>query len=73
MNKTRYAMIVFVAMATIGAYAVLATATPAYAEDKDDECDEAAGPTGNPHTCDTPTGDPHDDDDNPDTGNPHNR
>jgi hypothetical protein len=36
------------------------------------ECDEAAGPTGNPHTCDTPVGDPHEDDDNSDTGNPHN-
>jgi hypothetical protein len=33
---------------------------------------DAAGATGNPHTCDQPTGDPHDADLNPDTGNPHN-
>jgi hypothetical protein len=63
-------MILLVAMASIGTYTVLSTATVAYAHDA---CDEGAGPTGNPHTCDTPTGDPHDDDDNPDTGNPHNR
>ena len=68
MNKTKYAMILLVAMASIGTYAVLSTATVAYAH----PCDGAAGPTGNPHTCDTPKGDPHDDDDNPDTGNPHN-
>ena len=61
-------MIATIAAALLGAYAVLATTTVAYAH----ECDEAAGPTVNPHTCDTPTGDPHDDDDNPDTGNPHN-
>jgi hypothetical protein len=71
MNKTKYAMILLVAMASIGAYAVLSTATVAYAWD-DEECDESAGPTGNPHTCDTPTGDPHEDNGNPDTGNPHN-
>jgi hypothetical protein len=68
----RYAMIATIAAALLGTYAVLSTATVAYAHPDDDECDEAAGPTGNPHTCDTPTGDPHDDDDNPDTGNPHN-
>jgi hypothetical protein len=33
---------------------------------------DAAGATGNPHTCDQPTGDPHDAEGNPDTGNPHN-
>ncbi len=32
----------------------------------------ASGPTGNPHTCEQPTGDPHLDEDNPSTGNPHN-
>ena len=32
----------------------------------------ASGPTGNPHTCEQPTGDPHNDPDNPETGNPHN-
>ena len=69
MNKTRYAMILLVAMASIGAYAVLSTATVAYAHVA---CDESAGPTGNPHTCDTPKGDPHEDNGNPDTGNPHN-
>jgi hypothetical protein len=33
---------------------------------------DAAGATGNPHTCQQPTGDPHLDEDNPSTGNPHN-
>ena len=33
---------------------------------------DASGATGNPHTCQQPTGDPHDDEDNPETGNPHN-
>jgi hypothetical protein len=33
---------------------------------------DAAGATGNPHTCQQPTGDPHLDEDNPETGNPHN-
>jgi hypothetical protein len=33
---------------------------------------DAAGATGNPHTCQQPTGDPHLDEDNHDTGNPHN-
>ena len=33
---------------------------------------DAAGATGNPHTCQQPTGDPHLDPDNPSTGNPHN-
>jgi hypothetical protein len=52
-------------------------------DDDDDRCDstdvppfkdlpDAAGATGNPHTCQQPTGDPHLDEDNPDTGNPHN-
>ena len=33
---------------------------------------DAAGATGNPHTCQQPTGDPHLDENNPETGNPHN-
>jgi hypothetical protein len=33
----------------------------------------ASESTGNPHTCEQQTGDPHDDPDNPSTGNPHNR
>lgn len=33
---------------------------------------DAAGATGNPHTCQQPTGDPHLDPDNNPTGNPHN-
>jgi len=52
-------------------------------DDDDDRCDstdvppfkdlpDAAGATGNPHTCQQPTGDPHEDEDNPETGNPHN-
>jgi hypothetical protein len=54
MDKTRYAMIVFLAMATIGAYAVLATATPAYAggdddHDDDDDNDKCKLPNGNPY------------------------
>jgi hypothetical protein len=36
------------------------------------EFPDAAGATGNPHTCQYPTGDPHLDEDNPPTGNPHN-
>ncbi len=32
----------------------------------------ASESTGNPHTCEQQTGDPHDDEDNPDSGNPHN-
>lgn len=65
----------------------LSTIPAAYADgdrdDDDDECDstdvppfkdlpDAAGATGNPHTCQQPTGDPHLDEDNPETGNPHN-
>lgn len=64
----------------------LSTIPAAYADgghDDDDKCDstgvppfkelpDAAGATGNPHTCQQPTGDPHDDEDNPETGNPHN-
>jgi len=33
---------------------------------------DASGATGNPHTCQQPTGDPHDDPENPSEGNPHN-
>ena len=86
MNKTRYAMIVVVAMASIGALAAMqaSLSEEAYATgDHPKPCDssdvppfkdlpDAAGPTGNPHTCDQPTGDPHDADLNPDEGNPHN-
>jgi hypothetical protein len=64
----------------------LSTIPAAYAgggDDDDDKCDstdvppfkdlaDAAGATGNPHTCQQPTGDPHEEEDNPDTGNPHN-
>ena len=32
----------------------------------------ASESTGNPHTCEQQTGDPHDDPDNPQEGNPHN-
>jgi hypothetical protein len=32
----------------------------------------ASESTGNPHTCEQQTGDPHDDPDNPEDGNPHN-
>lgn len=32
----------------------------------------ASESTGNPHTCEQQTGDPHDDPDNPEEGNPHN-
>jgi hypothetical protein len=32
----------------------------------------ASESTGNPHTCEQQTGDPHDDEDNPESGNPHN-
>jgi hypothetical protein len=88
MNKTRYAMIVLVAMASIGAFAAMtaslseeAYATGDYPKPpKCDSSDEppfkdfpgASGATGNPHTCEQPTGDPHDDPDNPQEGNPHN-
>lgn len=84
----QYAMIATITAALLGAYAVLATATVAYAggdekEDDKKKCDstdvppfkdlpDAAGATGNPHTCQQPTGDPHLDEDNPETGNPHN-
>jgi hypothetical protein len=62
----------------------LSTIPATYADGgHDDECDstdvppfkdlpDAAGATGNPHTCQQPTGDPHLDEDNPETGNPHN-
>jgi hypothetical protein len=62
MNITRYAMIVLVAMASIGAYAVLATATPAYAggdEHKDDKCELPNGndfPGNTPHKDNCPPG-----------------
>jgi hypothetical protein len=82
---TQYAMIATIAAALLGAYTVLTTATVAYAGGDYDKkkCDstdvppfkdlpDAAGETGNPHTCQQPTGDPHDDEDNPDSGNPHN-
>jgi hypothetical protein len=88
MNITRYAMIVVVAMASIGAFAAMqaspseeAYATGDYPKPpKCDSSDEppfkdfpgASGATGNPHTCEQPTGDPHDDPDNPQEGNPHN-
>jgi hypothetical protein len=32
----------------------------------------ASESTGNPHTCEQQTGDPHDDEDNPESGSPHN-
>jgi hypothetical protein len=86
MNITKYAMIVLVAMASIGAFAAMqaSLSEEAYADgDHPKPCDssdeppfkdfpDASGPTGNPHTCQQPTGDPHDDEDNPPTGNPHN-
>jgi hypothetical protein len=88
MNKTRYAMIVVVAMASIGAFAAMkaSLSEEAYAtgdHPKPPKCDSSdeppfkdfpgeSGPTGNPHTCEQPTGDPHDDPDNPQEGNPHN-
>jgi hypothetical protein len=84
MNKTRYAMIVVVAMASIGAFAAMTASLSEKAYgDYPKPCDSsdeppfkdfpgASGPTGNPHTCEQPTGDPHDDPDNPGTGNPHN-
>jgi hypothetical protein len=64
----------------------LSTIPAAYAgggDDDDDKCDstdvppfkdlpDAADAPGNPHTCQQPTGDPHEDEDNPHTGNPHN-
>jgi hypothetical protein len=64
----------------------LSTIRATYADsghDDDDKCDstdvppfkdlpDAAGATGNPHTCQQLTGDPHLDEDNPGTGNPHN-
>jgi hypothetical protein len=78
-------MLGIVAAATLGAI-LLTSAIPSalYAPgDYPKECDSsnvppfkdfpgASGPTGNPHTCEQPTGDPHDDPDNPSTGNPHN-
>jgi hypothetical protein len=65
----------------------LSTIPATYADGDDDDdgdkCDstdvppfkdlpDAAAATGNPHTCDQPTGDPHLADGNPDSGNPHN-
>jgi hypothetical protein len=54
MNKTRYAMIVLVAMASIGAYAVLATATPAYAGGDYHDKDKCELPNGNDFPGNTP-------------------
>ena len=82
--KATTVMIALMAAAVLGAYASIYTATNAYAwgnhEEKCDSTDvppfkdfpDASGPTGNPHTCQQPTGDPHLDEDNPSTGNPHN-
>ena len=84
MNKTRFAMIVLVTMASIGAFTLMIASLPqeayAHGQPKCDSTDVppfkdfpgASGPTGNPHTCEQPTGDPHDDPDNPSEGNPHN-
>ena len=72
------------ALATLSLSTIPATyATGGHDDDDDDKCDstdvppfkdlpDAAGATGNPHTCQQPTGDPHLDEDNPETGNPHN-
>ena len=76
-------MIVVVAMASIGAFAAMTASLSEAYGDYPKPCDSsdeppfkdfpgASGPTGNPHTCEQPTGDPHDDPDNPGTGNPHN-
>jgi hypothetical protein len=61
------------------ALAVAILPTPAYAHQCDSsdvppfkDLPDAADSTGNPHTCQQPTGDPHDDEDNPEIGNPHN-
>src|SRR5215208_364945 len=72
------------ALATTWLSTIPATyATGGHDDDDDDKCDstdvppfkdlpEEAGATGNPHPCQQPTGDPHLDEDNPETGNPHN-
>jgi hypothetical protein len=71
------------ALATPGLSTIPATYADGGNDDDDDRCDstdvppfkdlpDAAGATGNPHTCQQPTGDPHEDEDNPETGNPHN-
>lgn len=71
------------ALATTGLSTIPATYADGGGGNGGEECDstgvppfkdlpDAAGATGNPHTCQQPTGDPHLDEDNPDTGNPHN-
>lgn len=85
MKKPTASMLGIVAAATLGAILLTSTIPSAlYAPgDYPKECDSsndppfkdfpgASGPTGNPHTCEQPTGDPHDDPDNPAERNPHN-
>lgn len=81
-GSSKYAMtlVVAVGVAVMMTAAAVSTSTfSAYAEKKPPKCDSSdsppfkdfpgeSGPTGNPHTCD----DPHDDEDNPLSGNPHN-
>ena len=71
-NTTMLALAILVVAAT-SAVLTLVISQPVSADGGGEPCDESAGPTGNPHTCDTPSGDPHEDNGNPDTGNPHNR
>jgi hypothetical protein len=75
-NKVIYAALAIVSMLAIQ---WLSTIPATYAHGCDStgvppfkDFPGASGPTGNPHTCEQPTRDPHDDLDNPDTGNPHN-
>ena len=74
-------IVLLAALATLSLSTI--PATYAWGGGEDDKCDstdvlpfkdlpDAGGATGNPHTCQQPTGDPHEDEDNPDTGNPHN-
>jgi hypothetical protein len=76
-------LVVAVGVAAIMTAAAVSTSTFSAYADKPKKCDSSdeppfknfpgeSGPTGNPHTCEQPTGDPHDDPDNPSEGNPHN-
>ncbi len=80
LQKATYAIVAMaVVLSAVLATSWLSTIPTAYAHGCDSsnvppfkQFPGASGPTGNPHTCEQPTRDPHDDPDNPPTGNPHN-
>ena len=82
-SKYAITLVVAIGIAVIMTAAAVTSSTYSAYAAKPKPCDSSdsppfkdfpgeSGPTGNPHTCEQPTGDPHDDPDNPQEGNPHN-